>query len=249
MSAVKPNQAIRAILLDIEGTTTPIDFVYKVLFPYANAHAKEFLRKNISSADVRSDVAALRKDHAEDVRAGQSPPAWSADSQEAEVASAVAYIEWLTAKDRKSTALKSIQGRIWEEGYRDGELRSQVFDDVPPALRRWHEQKKTVSIFSSGSVLAQRLLFAHTSDGDLTPFLSQYFDTTTGSKTKGESYSSIAQALGRSPSEVLFISDVVGELDAAKSAGMQTLLCERAGNRPQGKNDHQVIRRFDEVFL
>ena len=247
MSAVKPNQAIRAILLDIEGTTTPIDFVYKVLFPYANARAEEFLSKHISSPDVRSDVAALHKDHAEDVHAGQGPPAWRED-RDAQVASAVAYMEWLTAKDRKSTALKSIQGKIWEEGYRNGELRSQVFDDVPPALKRWHEQKKTVSIFSSGSVLAQKLLFAHTSHGDLTPHLSQYFDTTTGSKTKAQSYESIAKALRQSPSQIVFISDVVAELDAAKSAGMQTLLCERPGNRPQAENDHRLVRSFDEVF-
>jgi enolase-phosphatase E1 len=248
LTAVKTNQAIRVILLDIEGTTTPIDFVYKVLFPFANARAKEFLSWHISSADVQSDLAALRKDHAEDVRAGQNPPAWSDDSQDAEVASAVAYIEWLTAKDRKSTVLKSIQGKIWEQGYRSGELRAQVFDDVPRALKRWHDQKKEVSIFSSGSVLAQKLLFAHTSHGDLTPYISQHFDTTTGSKTKAQSYVSIAKALRGAPSEILFISDVVAELDAAKYAGFETLLCERPGNRPQPVNKHKKIRSFDGVF-
>ena len=248
MTAVKLNPAVRTVLLDIEGTTTPIDFVYKVLFPYATARVAEFLRQHISSPDVRSDVTALRADHAQDVGAGLRPPAWRDDTPDAELASVAAYLEWLTAQDRKSTPLKSIQGKIWETGYKSGELRSQVFDDVPRALNRWHEEKKSICIFSSGSVLAQKLLFTHTTAGDLTPYISQYFDTTTGSKTKAQSYKTIAEALRRQPSEIVFISDVVAELDAAKLAGLQTLLCERPGNRPQPENDYRAIDSFDDVF-
>jgi len=151
-------------------------------------------------------------------------------------------------RDRKSMPLKSLQGKIWEEGYRSGELRGQVFDDVPRALERWQEQKKNTYIFSSGSVLAQKLLFAHTTAGDLTRHISHYFDTTTGSKTDTKSYQEIANVLHRLPSEVVFISDVTIELDAAKSAGMQTLLCVRPGNRPQPASTHVLIRTLDDVF-
>ncbi len=162
--------------------------------------------------------------------------------------SVVEYLEWLTDRDRKSAPLKSLQGRIWEEGYKRGELRGQVFDDVPRALQRWQKQKKNICIFSSGSVLAQELLFAHTTAGDLTQHISHYFDTSTGGKTDTQTYQAIAIVLQRSPREIAFLSDVTTELDAAKSAGMQTLLCRRPGNRPQPSSTHLVICTFDEVL-
>ena len=151
-------------------------------------------------------------------------------------------------RDRKSTSLKSLQGRIWEQGYKRGELRGRVFDDVPRALERWQKQKKDICIFSSGSVLAQKLLFAHTTAGDLTPYISHYFDTSTGGKTDTQTFQAIATILQRSPGEIAFLSDVTTELDAAKSARMQTLLCLRPGNRPQPASTHLMIRTFDEVL-
>jgi enolase-phosphatase E1 len=171
------------------------------------------------------------------------------DSPQAGLESTVAYIQWLMDRDRKSTALKSLQGKIWEEGCGSGQLRSAVFDDVPGALRRWHSQRRSIAVFSSGSVLAQRLLFAHTIVGDLTPYLFRYFDTTTGPKTDASSYRTIQRALQQLPSEIVFISDVAAELDAAASAGLQVLLCERAGNHPQPSDAHSRIRGFEELLL
>ena len=225
---------VRGILLDIEGTTTPIAFVHEVLFSYARAHARDFLRNNQDSDEVRADVALLREEHAADESNNLQPPESIAD-----------YIDWLIDRDRKSTGLKSLQGKIWRQGYLDGTLKSQVFADVAPAMERWHAKGLRISIFSSGSVLAQQLLFAHTDAGDLTKFIDDYFDTNVGKKGEAESYRKIAAALNLQASEILFISDVVAELEAAKEAGMATLLSVRPGNSPQ--EWPEVIRSFDEV--
>jgi len=224
---------IRAILLDIEGATTPIAFVHEVLFPYARDHAKEFLASN---ADAE-DIARLREEHAADVNNGEQPPEELA-----------AYVEWLIARDRKSTGLKSLQGKIWRQGYLDGTLKSQVYEDVAPAFARWRARGLSINIFSSGSVLAQQLLFAHTDAGDLTKFIDQYFDTNIGKKGEAASYRKIADALNRSPSEVMFIADVVTELEAAHEAGMQVLLSIRPGNPPQKSAEkYQAIHNFQDI--
>src|ERR1044072_5475594 len=153
--------SLRAILLDIEGTTTPIAFVHDVLFSYARDHVREFLAANPSA----EDIALLREEQANDVGA----PTLTNDI--------AAYVEWLIKLDRKSTPLKSLQGKIWQQGYEDGSLKSEVFADVAPAFERWHQRGLSINIFSSGSVLAQKLLFAHTEAGDLTRFIDGYFDT------------------------------------------------------------------------
>ena len=242
------DHSVCAILLDIEGTTTPLDFVYKALFPYARSHVRQFLSRHSSSREVRADIFGLREEHRVDTRRGLNPPRLRHNTPKEELESVVEYIEWLMDRDRKSTSLKSLQGRIWEEGYKRGELRSQVFDDVPRALERWQKQKKNICIFSSGSVLAQKLLFAHTTAGDLTQHISHYFDTSIGGKTDTQTYQAIATILQGLPPEISFLSDVTTELDAAKSAGMQTLLCVRPGNRPQPASKHRLVYTFDEVF-
>ena len=151
-------------------------------------------------------------------------------------------------QDRKSTGLKMLQGLIWKEGYDRGELRGVVFPDVAPALERWHAQGRDVRIFSSGSVLAQRLLFATCPEGDLTRFIRGYFDTTTGSKKDAASYRIIAQAFGLTPDRILFASDVVEELDAARVAGMETRLAVRPGNaKVHDPNGHPFVSSFDEM--
>ena len=227
----------RAILLDIEGTTTPISFVHDVLFPYSRLHLESFLAQHAASADVVSDLARLREEHAEDVTAKNSPPPLIEP-----------YVYWLIEQDRKSPALKSLQGKIWQQGYDDGSLRSLVFADVRPAMQRWRSKNLNVSIFSSGSVLAQKLLFAHTDAGDLTKFISNYFDTGVGKKTHAESYQRIAAALSLAANQILFISDVLDELDAAAEAGMETSLCIRPGNPIQPSSSrHLIIRNFDEL--
>ena len=221
----------RGILLDIEGTTTPITFVYDVLFPFARRHAAPFLQT--------ADVGDLRREYDEDVLRGNNPPPWTKGAE--------AYFYWLMDQDRKSTALKRIQGEISLEGYKNGELHGEVFPDVPPALRRWHETGIDVRIFSSGSVLAQKLLFESTKDGDLTRFLKGYFDTTTGPKNEAESYRKIAGAFGLAAGDVLFVSDLTRELDASHIAGMQTALCVRPGNQPQPSHTHKMIATFNEI--
>lgn len=226
----------KTFLLDIEGTTTPVDFVYQVLFPYARSHVRDFLERHWEDGAVRGDLALLQNESA-------------ADSQEwrESVDSVATYVHWLMDRDRKSTGLKALQGRIWEEGYQSGELRSQVYADVPKAFERWRRQGKDICIFSSGSVLAQKLLFANTDAGDLAPFIRDYFDTTIGAKKEAESYRRIAAALRQSPSEISFVSDLVAELDAARQAGMPAALCVRPGAPAPAVGAHPIIRTFDEL--
>lgn len=229
---------IRAILLDIEGTTTPISFVHDVLFTYARTHVRDYVAQHADEADI----AQLRDEHARESESDQPPPLTG------DVNSIANYVNWLIDRDRKSTGLKSLQGKIWREGYEAGTLKSQVFSDVRPAFERWHTAGLQISIFSSGSILAQHLLFAHTEDGDLTPFISAYFDTTVGAKGDEASYRRIAEQLNLPPNGILFISDVVTELSAATDAGMNTRLSVRPGNQPQTDPDRfQIIHTFDEV--
>ena len=158
---------MQTILLDIEGTTTPVAFVYEVLFPYARRGVQEFLEQHWRNNNVRADLERLRREHAADASQNPPPPVWQDKSPEAQVQSAVAYVHWLMDRDSKSTGLKSLQGKIWEAGYRNSELCGQVYADVAPAFARWSKQNKQISIFSSGSVLAQKLLFSATPAGDL----------------------------------------------------------------------------------
>lgn len=236
---------IRAILLDIEGTTTPVTFVYEVLFPYARARMRGFLWQHRDDPGVGEDVARLRAEHAVEMRGA---PPWNEDSPEARVESAAAYALWLMERDRKSTGLKSLQGKIWEAGYRSGELRGEVYPDVAPALARWRGQGRRLAIFSSGSVLAQKLLFAHSTAGDLTPYLDSYFDTSTGPKQDASSYRRIAEGLALPPGTILFLSDVIAELDTARHAGLHTGLSIRADALPPLEQAHPIIRTFDDLF-
>jgi len=206
---------------------------------------REFLERHAADPEVRADLALLHFEHAADALEHPAPPSWQED-----IAAIVAYVHWLMDRDRKSTGLKSLQGKIWEAGYRSGELRGQVFPDVPPALARWRRAERDIAIFSSGSIQAQQLLFAHSTAGDLTPFIRAYFDTTTGPKTEAQSYERIAAALERSPSEALFLSDTIAELAAAQRAGMRAALCVRSLQTaaPAAPGVHPVIRTFDEVL-
>jgi len=231
----------RAVLLDIEGTTTPVDFVYRVLFPYARERLETWLQAHAREAEVVSDIQGLRDEHSRDLKAGRTPPAW--DDSPAAVA---AYARWLMDQDRKATALKSLQGKIWAEGYASGALRGQVYEDVPRALRRWAEAGRKVAIFSSGSVPAQKLIFGHSDHGDLTGSLAAYFDTTTGPKAEAESYRRIAAALGEEPKDVLFVSDAFAEVEAAREAGMQTAQAVRSDTLP-GARSHRLVTTFDRL--
>jgi enolase-phosphatase E1 len=216
--------SVEAVLLDIEGTTTPIAFVTEVLFPYARTHLHAYLGAHASQPEHESLLGRLRDEHTADQQRGEQVPSFAGGP--------VPYIEWLMDRDRKSTALKELQGLICEEGYRRGELRAQVFPDVRPALERWRARQIGVGIYSSGSVLAQRLLFGHTADGDLTGLLRWHFDTHVGPKIDPASYRRIADAIQQPADRCLFLSDATRELDAARQAGLQVRLVVRPGNAP-----------------
>jgi enolase-phosphatase E1 len=232
---------VRGVLLDIEGTTTPISFVYEVLFPYALERLEESCSRASTDDRIQEAVNCLRKEY-EAENATKAPlPSFGAGAP---------YARFLMEQDRKSTGLKMLQGIIWEEGYHSGGLNGVVYPDVVPALRIWKESGIQVRIFSSGSVLAQKLLFGHTGQGDLTPFLAGFHDTQTGPKRDAESYRTIAGEFGLPISAILFLSDVVEELDAAWLAGMKTGLVVRPGNKPVvGEHGHEVYLGLEQVEI
>jgi enolase-phosphatase E1 len=238
---------VHVILLDIEGTTTPVDFVYKTLFPYASGKLESFLREYAQDREIQSLIQELRAQHCADERNGQKPPGWLDDTDESRLGSSVAYGQWLIVRDSKCTPLKSLQGKIWQQGFTNGELRGEVYPDVPVAFERWKRQKKIISIYSSGSVLAQQNLFRTTASGDLTSYISVFFDTRVGAKTEGGSYRKIAASFSFAPNQCLFISDAVKEIEAARSAGMQALLCDRDA-RASSSPKERVIRSFENVL-
>jgi enolase-phosphatase E1 len=229
----------KVILLDIEGTTTPIDFVHKTLFPFAKDRIGKYVAHNFDH--LRREVTQLVEEYSKD--SGYAVPL-----DPTEPGSVSAYLEYLIDLDRKSTPLKSIQGKIWQEGYESGELRSVIFDDVSHVFERWKSEKKKIAIYSSGSVLAQKLIFKYSDHGDLSEFISAYFDTRIGHKREVKSYQTISKELGRDANDILFISDIPEELDAARGSGMQTALSVRTGNAPiEGDPNHRVITTFDEI--
>jgi len=236
----------RAVLLDIEGTTTPISFVHDVLFPFARDHVRDYLIQHSKASEVQEDIAALLREHSLDQERGEQPPQIDKATS---IDAIFVYVGWLINRDRKSPALKSLQGKIWEQGYRDGTLKAPLFDDVVPNLARLRRLGTSIAIFSSGSVLAQKLLFAHTDTGDHGDLIDQYFDTDVGSKVTSSSYSEIARRLDLLPVETIFASDVTAELAAARDAGMRTLLCLRPGNQPQSNAEQfQVIQSFSQIL-
>lgn len=237
----------KVILLDIEGTTTPIEFVYQTLFPYARAHLTDFLQESSGDSEVRNAVLALKQHREGEIRSGTMPPAWLMDTQAAEIASAANYALWLMDQDSKIGPLKLLQGLIWLQGYQAGQLRGEVYPDVPAEFEHWRRQAKKIAIYSSGSELAQKLLFSTTQFGDLTKYISNFFDTRVGAKTNAESYSRIATIIGVPEDRFLFLSDVTGELDAARSAGMSTTLVVRTGDDAGTAAEHPVIHSLDSL--
>jgi enolase-phosphatase E1 len=236
-------------LLDVEGTVAPLTLTTHQLFPYARRHFCHFLRDNLEDPAVRADLKLLAEEGQKETE--PDAPGWlrsltltgftfgpNARMQ------ACLYLSWLMDRDRKSTALKSLQGKIWKAGFESGELKGTLFADVPAAFRRWSEHGK-VAIYSSGSVEAQKLLFGHTVFGDLRPLIMGYFDTRTGPKMVSASYVAIAKAMGIAPADAVFFSDTVKELDAARKAGMQTRLVAREGNQVvENAGGHERVESF-----
>jgi len=239
-------RGIRAVVLDIEGTTTPMAFVHEVLFPYARTHLAGFLRDPAHADLLQELTGKFAAEHSAEPDEVKAPP-WQQDTPDELLNSVIVYAGWLMDRDRKSPGLKTLQGHIWDVGYRAGQLRGAVFADVPTALKRWHEDGLTIAIYSSGSVLAQRLIFSMTDEGDLTPFISHYFDTAVGPKRSPDSYTRIAAELQQEPAGILFISDVAEELDAAHSAGWQVALAVRPDNFAPNPSGYDTVETFDSL--
>jgi enolase-phosphatase E1 len=212
-----------AILTDIEGTTGSISFVRDVLFPYARRELPGFVRANAGDPAVRRWLDAI------------SAELGGADDE----AAIDALLGWIDA-DRKHTALKALQGMVWNAGYGNADFTAHVYPDVPPALRAWREAGHALYVYSSGSVPAQKLYFGHSDAGDLTPLFSGWFDTEVGGKRDAGSYASIAGRIGRAAGDILFLSDVVEELDAAREAGLRTVLLDRREDYPQARSGDQL---------
>jgi enolase-phosphatase E1 len=224
--------SIKAIVTDIEGTTSSKGFVHEVLFPYAARKLPHFVRKHAKD----SEVAALLQD----VRA-------EAGEADADVERVVAILLRWIAEDRKATPLKTLQGLVWEQGYRSGDFTGHVYADTAPAMRRWSDRGARIFIYSSGSVKAQQLLFGHSDAGDLTPLIDGYFDTHIGNKRDRSSYRRITEQVGLPAEQILFLSDTPEELDAAADAGMRTM--QLARDETVQSSRHPVARDFDEVVI
>jgi enolase-phosphatase E1 len=229
----------RGILLDVEGTTSSIAFVYDVLFAHAKAQLGDFLAAHADDPLVRAAAAGIA--------ATSGLPAVDIGTAAGRGQVTLAAVD-LMNRDVKDTGLKALQGMIWRSGFESGTLVAHVFDDVPPALAQWADAGLDVRIYSSGSIEAQKLFFGHTAAGDLTPHLRGHYDTTTGPKREAASYAAIAADMGLEPRQILFVSDVGAELDAARQAGMATALAVRPGNRdPGGLFAHDGVASFAEI--
>lgn len=223
---------LKAIVTDIEGTTSSIDFVHETLFPYARAHLRAFLRRRAGQPEVAAILHAVAHE----------------EGRQLTREDAADVLERWMAEDRKATPLKALQGMIWAEGYAAGELVGHVYDDTPVALRRWHAEGLKLYVYSSGSVEAQQLIFGHTAHGDLRQLFSGYFDTRIGAKREAASYRAILDELKLRGDEVLFLSDIGEELDAARAAGLGTTqLLRDAKAKPFAA--HPAARDFSEVRL
>ena len=219
--------AIRGVVLDIEGTTSAIAFVKSTLFPFAERALGGYLR-----AHEQDRAVAALLDEVRALAPGEEPEA--------------ALRGWM-ARDEKVTPLKALQGMIWRQGFEAGRLRGHLWPDVAPCLRAWSAGGIALRIYSSGSVEAQRLLFGHSEAGDLTPLLSGFDDTRTGPKREAASYAAIAASAGMAPGEMLFLSDVAEELDAAAAAGMAVCQLVRAADGTVASGRHPACATFPEV--
>ncbi len=223
---------IQAIVTDIEGTTSSISFVKDVLFPYARERMAEFVTQNEHHPEVQQalqEVSSL---------SGHAP----------NLSDCINLLcQWID-EDRKVTPLKAIQGLIWAEGYQRGDFHGHLYPDAFDGLKCWRSAGIPLYVFSSGSIKAQKLLFGHTEQGDLTPWFEGYFDTTTGPKQEPSSYVTIAQKIGLTPAQILFLSDIEGELDAAGIAGFAT--CQLVRDPAMAASTrHAHVARFDEIQL
>lgn len=223
---------MKAILTDIEGTTTSIDFVTSILFPFARKNMSDFIKNNQHDLPVNQILKEIEK--SENIPAG-------------DVDSLLAVLNRWMDEDKKIASLKTLQGLIWEKGYHEGSLKGHLYEDTFENLKKWKENGLELYVFSSGSILAQKLLFTHTCYGDLTSFFTDYFDTTIGSKKDTSSYEIIAKKIGFPINQILFLSDIEAELNAAQKAGMHTLLVSR--QIIPLNTHHRYVQNFNQIKL
>lgn len=223
---------IKAIVTDIEGTTSSLSFVKDVLFPYARERLGEFVRQHAHEPAVQKELDEVRRLSGKNLNQAEA---------------AGQLIRWID-EDKKITPLKTLQGMIWQDGYAKSDFKGHVYEDAVRHLKKWNQAGVRLYVFSSGSVQAQKLLFAHTEYGDLTPLFSGYFDTIIGAKREPDSYGKIAAAIDTQPADILFLSDIEEELDAAQAAGMQVLWLVRDGV-PDPNAAHRQVKNFDEVIV
>ncbi|EJL91249.1 acireductone synthase [Pantoea sp. GM01] len=221
---------IRAIVTDIEGTTSDIQFVHTVLFPYARQHLAAFVRENEADAGVAAALNAVREE------SGSAQA-----SLDELITTLIGYID----QDRKSPGLKALQGMIWRAGYLEGQFTGHLYPDVLPALQRWQQQGLGLYVYSSGSIAAQKLLFGYSDEGDLTSLFSGYFDTGVGAKRETQSYRNIAEKIGLAPDAILFLSDIHQELDAAALAGWHTVQLIR--DAADNVSRHHQVNDFSQI--
>ncbi len=221
---------IKAIVTDIEGTTSSILFVKDVLFPYARANLADYMRSHVDDLQVKPLLEDVCKEVGDQLSTEQI---------------ITQLIQWID-EDRKVTPLKSLQGMIWEAGYRQGDFKGHLYPDAAANLKAWKAKGLDLYVYSSGSVYAQKLLFAHTEYGDLTPLFSGYFDTRIGGKKEKESYDNIAGQLALPANQLLFLSDIKEELDAAKAAGFKTIWLTR-DSTPDPQAEHRQVISFDQI--
>ena len=221
---------IKAIITDIEGTTSSLSFVKDILFPYARNHIQDFVLSHSNQKEVRTLLDDVKKEVGREL---------------SDIEITTQLVRWID-EDKKITPMKALQGMIWEAGYRHGDFTGHVYEDAVRNLRRWYELGIALYVFSSGSAQAQRLIFGYSDQGDLTPIFSGYFDTTVGAKRDTDSYKRIAADIAIDPSQILFLSDVKEELDAAHTAGMQTIWLVREGII-DARASHKQVRDFDAI--
>ena len=234
----------KVVLLDIEGTTSAIDFVHTTMFDYARNNLEDFL---VSSFETKETIEALEV-FAQDEKQPSLTAFLIGTSSKAEKIDRIVNLASKRMKeDSKATGLKALQGLVWRKGFNNGELKGHIYNDVPDAFNRWKISGITIAIYSSGSILAQKIYFANTIFGNLGTLISNHFDTTSGPKRISSSYENITNILNAKAGDILFLSDVTEELDAAKAAGMATGLLIRPGNKPAGNNDHIAYNDFNTL--
>lgn len=243
----------KVFLFDIEGTTTPISFVKETLFPYAHAKVKDFLRDTWESAETQNDVQKLLAQIENDFISGIKMPLTRDDISVQEIPDRIdvisKYVQWNIVEDRKVSALKQLQGHMWKDGYESQKFTSLVYEDVPSFFREVVKSGARVAIYSSGSREAQHLLFKYSDRGDLRQYISCYFDTFVGGKRESQSYSQIRLFLGvDTPSDIVFVTDILEEAEAALQAGFSAVISQRPGNLPTKAHSLRIVNSFEELM-